>query len=57
MGLTKKLLYLDLLKKNNKKLNGFRIGYGYPWIIYSDKIQVWILIGIDIQVSMGKLFG
>ena len=35
---------------------GFRIGYGYPWIIYSGKIRVWILTGIDHRVSMGKLF-
>ena len=42
---------------NNNKLNGFRVGYGYPWIIYSGKIRVWILMGIDIRVSMGKLFG
>ena len=42
---------------NNKKLNGFRVGYGYPWIIYSGKIRVWILMGIDIRVSMGKPFG
>ena len=55
MGLTKKLLYLDFFL-NNKNLNRFRVGYGYPWIIYSDKIRVWILMGIDIRVSMGKLF-
>ena len=36
---------------------GFRVGYGYPWIIYSGKIRVWILTGIDNRVSMGKLFG
>ena len=42
---------------NNNKLNGFQVGYGYPWIIYSGKIRVWILMGIDIRVSMGKLFG
>ena len=35
---------------------GFWVGYEYPWIIYSDKIRVWILMGIDIRVSMGKLF-
>ena len=35
---------------------GFRIGYGYPWIIYSGKIRVWILTGIDNRVSMGKIF-
>ena len=60
MGLTKKLLYLDLfLKNNNKKKMSFRfeVRYGYPWIIYSGKIRVWILMGIDIRVSMGKLFG
>ena len=36
---------------------GFRVGYGYPWIIYSGKIRVWILSGIDNRVSMGKFFG
>ena len=41
---------------NNNKLNGFRVGYVYPWIIYSGKIRVWILMDIDIWVSMGKLF-
>ena len=40
-----------------KKLNGFRVGYRYPWIIYLGKIRVWILTGIDNRVSMGKLFG
>ena len=35
---------------------GFRIGYGYPWIIYSGKIRVQVLMGIDNWVSMGKLF-
>ena len=39
-----------------KKLNRFWVGYGYPWIIYSDKIQVWILMGIDNRISMDKLF-
>ena len=34
----------------------FRVGYGYLWIIYSGKIRVWILTGIDNRVSMGKLF-
>ena len=38
---------------------GFRfwVGYRYPWIINPGKIQVWILMGIDIQVSMGKFSG
>jgi len=36
---------------------GFQVGYGYPWIIYSGKIWIWVLMGIDNQVSMGKLFG
>ena len=49
------LLNYYYLKKKKKK--GFRVEYGYPWIIYSDKIRVWILIGIDIRVSKGKLFG
>ena len=39
-----------------KKINGFWVAYGYPWIIYSGKIRVWILMGIDNWVSMGKLF-
>ena len=39
-----------------KNLNGFRVGYGYLWIIYLSKIWIWILMGIDNQVSMGKLF-
>ena len=41
--------------KKKKKLNGFRVGYGYPWTIYPDKIRVWILMGIDIPY-MSKLF-
>ena len=44
-------------KKKKKKGFGFRVGYGYPWIICSGKIRVWILTGIDNRVSMGKLFG
>ena len=36
---------------------GFRVGYGYPWIIYLGKIRVWIFMGIDNRVPMGKLFG
>ena len=36
---------------------GFWAGYGYPWIIYSGKIRIWILTGIDNRVSMDKLFG
>ena len=36
---------------------GFRVGYGYPWIICSGKIRVWILSGIDNRVSIGKFFG
>ena len=40
-----------------KKLNGFQVGYGYLWIIYSGKIRVWILTGIDNLVSMDKFFG
>ena len=36
---------------------GFWVGYGYPWIIYSGKVRVWILTGIDNRVSMGKLSG
>ena len=43
--------------KKKKKINGFRVEYGYPWIIYSDKIRVWILMGIDNWVSIDKLFG
>ena len=45
--------------KKKKKLMGFkfRVEYGYSWIIYSGKIRVWILMGIDNRVSMGKLFG
>ena len=43
--------------KKKKKLNGFRVGYVHPWIIYSGKIRVWILTGINNRVSMGKLFG
>ena len=48
----------EFKKKKKKKEEGFRfwVGYGYPWIIYSGKIQVWILMGIDNQVFMGKLF-
>ena len=48
---------LKCFELKKKKLNGFRVGYGYPWIIYSGKIRVWILTGIDNQVSIGKLFG
>ena len=40
-----------------KKLNGFRVGYRYLWIIYLGNIWVWILTGIDNRVSIGKLFG
>ena len=50
----------ELKKKEKEKKKegfGFWVGYGYPWIIYSGKIRVWILTGIDNQVSMGKLFG
>ena len=36
---------------------GFQVGYGYPWIIYSGKIRVWILTGIDNRIFMDKLFG
>ena len=43
---------MDLKKKKKR----FRVGYGYPWIINPGKIQVWILMGNDIRVSMGKLF-
>ena len=57
MGLTKKLLYLELILKKKKMSFGFEVRYGYLWIIYSGKIRVWILMGIDIRVSMGKLFG
>ena len=41
---------------NNNKLNGFWVGYGYPWIIYSGKIWVWVLMGIDNRVSIDNLF-
>ena len=34
----------------------FRVGYGYPWIICSGKIRVWVLSSIDNRVSMGKFF-
>jgi len=46
----------EIIKKK-LKLNGFRVGYGHPWIIYSSKIRVWILTSIDNRVSMSKLFG
>ena len=55
LGCSLRILVQFLLFKKKKK--GFRVEYGYPWIIYSDKIRVWILIGIDIRVSKGKLFG
>ena len=49
--------YVKMFWIKKKKKKGFRVGYGYPWIIYSGKIWVWILMGIDNRVSMGKLFG
>jgi len=39
------------------KLNGIWVGYGYPWIINLGRNRVWMLMGIAIQVSMGKYFG
>ena len=46
-------MFLDFKKK---KLNGFQVGNGYPWIINPDKNWVWIIMGIGIRVSMGKHF-
>ena len=46
-------MFLDFKKK---KLNGFRVGYGYLWIVNPGKNWVWIIMGIGIQVSMGKHF-
>ena len=45
-----------LLDFKKKKLNGFQVGNGYPWIINPDKNWVWIIMGIGIRVSMGKHF-
>ena len=39
------------------KKKGYRIRYGYPWIINPGRCQVWILMDIAIRVSMGKYFG
>jgi len=47
-------MFLDLKKK--KKLNGFWVRYGYPWIVNSGKNLVWIIMDIGIRVSMGKHF-
>ena len=37
-----------------KKINGYRVRYGYTWIINLGRCQVWILMGIAIRVSMGN---
>ena len=47
-------MFLDFKKK---KLNGFQIGYEYPWIINLGNNWVWIIMGIGIRISMGKHFG
>ena len=59
LNLRAKKVFHEILVKDikKKKLNGFRVGYVHPWIIYSGKIRVWILTGINNRVSMGKLFG
>ena len=49
--------YVKMFWIKKIKLNGFRVGYEYLWIIYSGKIRVWILMDIDNWVSMSKLFG
>ena len=34
-----------------KKLNGYWVGYGYPWVINLDRCLEWILMGIAMGIS------